>query len=485
MRIVFISLFRKGLGGGEGRVAHELAEHFNLWHDVVMICPAKETGLYRREDGLEVFGIQSVRSGNEFELPALSGSIVREMFEFLDLFDPHIVHAHEAASIGLIGQVWARMNQVPFVHTTHVLPGKPFEFGAVDAFNIRIMRSSFSESVLQRTLTDFYDNCDAIIALNRSVKESLRRFGYEGRIFIIPNGRDLARYEKCAPADMTSPERILTFVGYLTDRKNQAYLVRVASHLPGHYRLQLVGHALDPEYERGLRDLCEREGYDNVVFTGQVPHEEIPHYLEETHVFVSASKMEAQSLVIIEALASGTPVVGLSNETIDELVDEEVGRRLPRDTEPQTFARCVEEMCSLPQSAYDRMCAEARRRVSDLDWSNVVDSTVEAYKILLKQEAGEATEEESSSLTSLVSFLPDGEVKEMLVERIDAQEERGEEQESFRPGKTLRAKMRALRRVPHSTWIFAGLTILLSVIIRLVLRSAASLSRWIKPEGSS
>lgn len=465
-------------------MAHELAEHFNHEHDVVMICPAKETGLYRREDGLEVFGIRSV-GGTEFELPALSGSVVRDMFEFLDTFDPHIVHAHEAASIGLIGQVWAKMHLVPFVHTTHVLPGKPFEFGAVDALNIRIVRSSFSESVLQRTLTDFYDNCDAIIALNDSVEEALRQFGYEGRIFIIPNGRDLARYEKCAPADMVSEERSLTFVGYLTNRKNQAYLVRVASHLPANYRLQLVGRALDPEYERRLHDLCEEKGCDNVIFTGQVPHEEIPRYLEKTHVFVSASKMEAQSLVIIEALASGTPVVGLSNETIDELVDDEVGYCLSKGTAPQAFARRVEEICSLPQSAYDRMCGEARRRVSDLDWSNVVDATVEAYRVLLEQETREATEEESSSLTSLISFLPDGEVKEMLIKRLDTREEQDDERGGFRLGRALRNKMRALRRVPHSTWVLAGLTILISLIVRLVVRSTASLSRLVKPKSGS
>lgn len=480
MRIVFISLFRKGLGGGEGRVAHELAEHFALQHDVVMICPAKETGLYRREDGLKVFGVQSVGEG-EFELPALSGSIVREMFEFLDGFAPHIVHAHEAASIGLIGQVWARMNQVPFVHTTHVLPANPFEFGALDAFNVRIMRSSFSESVLQRALTDFYHNCDAIIALNRSVMESLRQFGYEGRIFTIPNGRDLAHYAGCVPADMASPARNLTFVGYLSDRKNQAYLVRVARHLPKNYRLQLIGRALDPQYERRLHEFCKQNQCDNVIFTGQVPHEEIPHYLERTHVFVSASKMEVQSLVIIEALASGTPVVGLSNETIDELVDEEVGYCLPKDTPPEIFAQHVQEICSLPQSAYDRICTAARHRVNALDWSNVVESTAEAYNILLEQET-EATEEENSSLTSLVSFLPDGEVKQTLTKRLNAWQ--SDERGGFRLGRALRAKWKALRRVPHSTWILAGLTVLLSLIIRMVVRSAASLSRLVRSKGS-
>jgi len=53
---------------------------------------------------------------------------------------------------------------------------------------------------------------------------------------------------------------------------------------------------------------------------GEIPYHQIPQILEKTHVLVSASKMEVQSLVIIEALTSGTPVVGLANETIDELI---------------------------------------------------------------------------------------------------------------------------------------------------------------------
>jgi hypothetical protein len=88
-------------------------------------------------------------------------------------------------------------------------------------------------------------------------------------------------------------------------------------------------------------------------------------------------------------------------------------------------------------------------------------------------------------LTNLVSFLPTGEVKDLLVERLDAWERQNEESGGFRLGKTLRNKMRALRRVPHSTWLLAGLTILISLIVRLVVRSTASLSRLVKPKSSN
>lgn len=462
MKVAFISLFRRGLGGGEGRVAHELARHFGSRHEVVLICPAERTGLTEDDTGLRVFGVRSAGRG-EFQMPGLSGRTVSEMFDFLDLFSPDVVHAHEPALMGLIGQIWAKMHLVPFVHTSHVLPAKVLQFGATDALDVKVLQGSFSEAVTRRILTDFYQNCDAIIALNRPALEALRRFGYQGQIFVIPNGRDLEQYARCKNADMASPERILSFAGYVSERKNQVYLINALRDLPANYELRLIGKPLNPNYERRLRSLCQSHDLDNVVFVGRVPHEEIPAYLEKTHVFVSASKMEVQSLVVIEALASGTPVVGLSNETIDELVDDGVGCWLPKDTDPEVFAQCVERICALSQPEYDQLCANARGRVSHLDWSNVVDLTVEAYRRLLEEKPS-VTEEEGAVLADLVSFLPSGEVKDILTDRIRVAQHEPGAVTKFLTGLSLGARLKALRRVPGSTWLLAGLTVVVSLI---------------------
>ena len=64
MKIVFITLFKEGFGGGEGRVAHEIARHFSSHHDVVLICPGEKTGLYELPGSLEVFGVQSAGQGD-------------------------------------------------------------------------------------------------------------------------------------------------------------------------------------------------------------------------------------------------------------------------------------------------------------------------------------------------------------------------------------------------------------------------------------
>ncbi len=472
MKVAFVSLFRRGRGGGEGRVAHELADHFARRHDVVMLCPASATGLVQEHDSAyRIFGVRSA-GDSEFHMPALSAKAVRAVFDFLDHFNPDVVHAHEPALLGLIGQIWARMHLVPFVHTSHVLPGKALDFGAADALDMKVLHGSFGESISRRLLKNFYENCDAIVALNQPAVEALRQFGYQGKLFVIPNGRDLEQYTACANADVDAAQKTLSFIGYISKRKNQSYLLEAHRHLPDTYRLLLVGKALNPEYGEQLRRYCETHDLTSVEFTGQVPHEEIPSYLQGSHAFVSASKMEVQSLVVIEALASGTPVVGLSNETIDELVDEAVGCRLPQDASPQRFAACVERLCALPQADYDELCENARERVSHLDWSNVVDQTVAAYRELMEQSPS-AAKRNGAVLADLVSFLPSGEVKELLKEQIQATRSDPGVIPQFLRRLSLGQKWRALKRVHGSTWLLAGGTVVVSLVGYLFMKGRA------------
>jgi len=462
MKIVFVSLFRPGLGGGAGRVAHELAYHSSLEHDVAMICPADKTGFDTQENGLSIFGIRSA-GDDEFQMPDLSARTVREIFSFLDEYQPDIIHAHDPALIGLIGQVWARMNLVPFVHTAHILPSKALDFGTTDALNVGLLKSSLSGSFILSVLNNFYLNCDALIALNQPALDSIRELGYEGEIFVVPNGRDLKHYDCCKNADNSVDQKILVFIGFINKRKNQSYLLKMLKELPANYVLRLIGKPLNPDYLQELEEYCSKNGLKNVDFIGQIEHDQIPDHLEGAHVFSSASIMEVQSLVVIEALASGTPVVGLSNETIDELINDEVGAWLARDKEPVDFAKEIERICNLPEEDYKTMCETARKRVKHLDWSNIVNSTADAYREILKTKPT-ISENENDMLTSLVSFLAIGDVKDYLLNVIEETRQRQGAESGLLPIIKIPSPIKTWIRVPSSTWFISGVTVLVSVI---------------------
>ncbi len=467
MKIVFTSIFRSGSGGGGGRVAHELAQQFAREHEVAIICPADRTGYIPGKNGLAVYGIRSAGDA-EFQMPELSAPTIRDLFDFLDGFKPDIVHAHEPALIGLIGQVWARMNSVPFVHTSHVLPSKAVDFGTADKihFPTPLANSPISDFAINSILSNFFTNCDALIALNQSAYDSIREFGYTGPVFIIPNGRVLSHYTSKQIADINSEQKNLLFIGYLNERKNQHYLLKALKYLPENYFLRLIGKPLNPDYKQKLDKYIEKHEIANVEFMGQIEHDQISEFLESAHVFTSASTMEVQSLVVIEALASGTPVVGLSNETIDELISDDVGAWLARNQKPSEFAEQVIRVCSLPEDQYGEMCQNARDRVAHLDWSNIVQSTILAYREILTIKLF-MSEEESDMLNSLVNFFTLGEVREYLLSVIA---------EARKGSPALKRRLQVPRwlqswiRVPSSTWIISGVTILVSVIGYLFMR---------------
>jgi glycosyltransferase involved in cell wall biosynthesis len=461
MKVVFVSLFRIGFGGGEGRAAYELARHFADQHDVVLICPHERTTLYQDDSGLKVFGIKSAGAGNVC-VPMLSQKNVNRLIEFLDRFGPDVLHAHEPASLALVCQVWAKMRGVPFVHTAHVLPCRFLDFGAVDI--LQVLKGPLTESVARQFLGNFYQGCDAVVALNDFAADDIRQFGYQGRILKIPNGRELAEYNVCQIADPTSWEKVLTFVGFVSPRKNQLYLLQALRHLPARYKLQIVGHFLNPAYGRELQEFVLENGLSNVVFTGQVDYQRIPGYLAGTHVFVSASKMEVQSLVVLEALASGTPVVGLSNETIDELVDEEVGFRLERDTPPEVFAQHVQTVCELPPQMYVRMCQRARQRVEMFDWANVVRLTSVHYESLVAEKPP-VPRRSHIRILEVIDLIPSEEIRQALAERIIALDRAVRSHHDARWDLIKEAK-----RVSKPTWFFVVLTLVFSLLGYILLK---------------
>jgi 1,2-diacylglycerol 3-alpha-glucosyltransferase len=446
-RVAFISIFKQGYGGGEGRAAHELARRFADSCDTALIVPGDTAGLVFDGSRLKVLQLRKFGKGNAC-VPLLSQENIRLLFGFLDEYQPDIVHAHDPALTGLLAQIWTKMRATPFVHTSHILPGKMMDFGAKEVANIP--EGFLADAITNDYMSTFYRNCDAIVALNQTMVDRFRQFGYAGRMFVIPNGRNLEHYSRCRNADLGTKEILLTYIGFISRRKNQTFLIEALGHLPARYRLQILGVPLNPDYLDQLKQVVHRARLDDrVVFTGEVSHKEIPEYLERTHVLVSASKMEVQSLVVIEALASGTPVVGLSNETVDELVDDTVGCRLSKEATPAEFARSVERVCALPQAEYDRLCDQARRRVQALDWSSVVRQTSDAYEKILKDATPMPADK--TRLSKIIDLVPSRPVRNFLHRRAAAPE----------PGS------KGVRSVPIRTWVFTSLSVALSMAAQL------------------
>jgi glycosyltransferase involved in cell wall biosynthesis len=375
MRILVVSSHEQMFGGGEGRLAYEFAVEMSKLHEVVLMYPGRAPESLPAGAHLTVYTIRSI----DYTLPALSGGEIRAVLRFLDTFKPEAVHSHTPWFVGSWVQAWARARGVPFYYTAHELPSKMLDWGLV-RYMSGFLRSGILHKLTSTYLVSFCRHCTGVVALNSFAYKDIRAVGYRGRLFVIPNGRTLALYDGKAPADLGSAQKILTFAGDFNPRKNQKFLVSMLAHLPPDYRLVLIGHEVDHQYRREIEAIMDADLKARVRFTGRLDHAKVPGELARTHLWVSASLMEVQSLAVMEALASGTPVLGLSNETIDELVDAEVGGRLPKGTSPEAFAAAVRALCETDQARYAAMCAKARERAKPYDWDNTMRATVRMYE---------------------------------------------------------------------------------------------------------
>ena len=121
----------------------------------------------------------------------------------------------------------------------------------------------------------------------------------------------------------------------------------------------------------------------NVIFTGVIPHSKIPQYYQSADLFVFSSQTETQGIVILEAIASGLPVVALKDEAFKEMIIENKNGFLLKKASPKMFAKKVLEILKNP-SVYKKFSSNSQKISSSFSEENQAKKLIKIYKTLLK-----------------------------------------------------------------------------------------------------
>ena len=118
---------------------------------------------------------------------------------------------------------------------------------------------------------------------------------------------------------------------------------------------------------------------DNVEFLGFTPRDRLLELYRLSDIFVSTSIYEPFGLVILEAMASGTPIAAFSIGGLKEVVRDNVDGFLVPPCRIDLLSECVVKLLSNPQLRLE--CGNnARKRALEYDWKNVVTMLENAYK---------------------------------------------------------------------------------------------------------
>jgi glycosyltransferase involved in cell wall biosynthesis len=250
------------------------------------------------------------------------------------------------------------------------------------AFWPRRMRSKLVHGVMGAHLTEVLDfddlkgrialrveqllsgRVDAYDVISQDAIELMAAGGIDRRrMHHIPNGIDLSSWPQRAGAPNGGPPTVLCSARFV-ERKRQQDLIRAGAILAERAvecRLVLLGEG--PNLP-AARSLAAELGVGSVELPGAVPAEEVRRQLEQAAIFCLPSLWEGQAGAVIEAMATGVPVITTDTPGNRELVDDGVNGLLVPARDPEGLAAAIERVLADPEAAA-RMAADARRRVEE------------------------------------------------------------------------------------------------------------------------
>ncbi|MEP7151828.1 MAG: glycosyltransferase family 4 protein, partial [Nitrospira sp.] len=186
-------------------------------------------------------------------------------------------------------------------------------------------------------------------------------------LVIIPNGVET---ELFAPAsdEMKRPFTIIC-VARLIERKGQHHLLQAFAQLRGScaepMRLMFVGTG---DAEAQLRALADSlQVAEAVTFKGFVSREQMPTLYREADVFVLPSQQEGMSIALLEAMASGLPVIVTDTGGTAELVTQGQNGEIVPWSDVHALTRALHNLLNA-ETLRRQMGAESRRRALQFGW---------------------------------------------------------------------------------------------------------------------
>lgn len=371
---MFTNTYAPLVGGIERSVATSTGDLRALGHDVLIVTLQPGERIASTDE--PVLRLTT--------LPGDDGLTSAGLTEALDRFAPDLVHAHQPFLLGDTARRYARRRGLPLVLTHHTLYGR-----AADRVFLR--RLEALERAAGRLAVAYSNDCEAVVAPTGSVAALLMEEGVLGEIGIVPTGIDTGRFSSgrgerfrathAIPADGF----VVGHLGRLIPAKRVAYLAEAVAEFMAdsiHARALFCGEG---EAAGEIRARFEAAGLaKRLTLVGNLPDDEVSDAYAAMDVFAFASLTDTQGIVLLEAMAAGTPVLALrATGPQDLVVDGVCGRLLDPGSAPRDFAKALAEFASDPSRI--ELAGAARRHAASYDRRRCADALVGIYQGVLQR----------------------------------------------------------------------------------------------------
>lgn len=265
-----------------------------------------------------------------------------------------LIHVHTPFVAHYLGLRLARELKVPCVETYHTffedylhhyLPWVP-----------KLIARGIARTISKRQC----NAVDAIVAPSKPMLDVLRAYGVKAAAEVIPTGLQEHSFKDAdgkafrIKYDIPLDRPMLLFVGRVAFEKNISFLLEMTKVLIEKHPDALLVVAGQGPAEKSLHKLAADLGLDNnIKFIGYLDRNtELNACYQAADIFVFSSKSETQGLVLLEAMAQGTPVVAISELGTASILIEGKGALIAADN-IEGFADKVHYLLKYPEDRYE------------------------------------------------------------------------------------------------------------------------------------
>ena len=299
-------------------------------------------------------------------------------------FNPDVIHTQTFFGVGIEALIASRLLRKPLVGTNHT---------AVKGFLIyNPFKSAWTDHLIVRYVNWYYSRCITVTAPSRSVFEEMDKDGFEKKGIPLSNPIDTEIFRPLADRDalrkkLNIGNYPIIHAGRLAAERSIDVILRalpfVQKEIP-EAKLLLSGRG---PAEKDLRALAASLGIANAVdFLGFVEQQTLVEAYNAARAFAITSTVDTQSMVMMQAMACGIPVVGVRARALPEYINDTNGFVVEPGDHVALAKRLVE---ILKSEALEKKLGEGGRAttlkfsppaVAD-QWEKIYGDAIEARKL--------------------------------------------------------------------------------------------------------
>ena len=376
-------------GGVERRIL-ETTRRLSPEAEITIYCGAKRG--FKQSTTLDGVRVEPCHSTDRL-YPMDNWSFNRSLLQKEGVFDADVYEAHNVSGYGFPNALAKRGINKPFVHVVHGPLSDEYRQGTREHQSPRDTLASLFMKYQARLEKQTAKKASTIIAVsNYSKKRIIDDYTVdEAKVRVVPNGVDP---EKFKPAqDSAAIKRqfglgddpCVLFVGNLIPRKGLPFLVEAAGKiLKEHATAKFFIVGKGPMKEQIVNSINKKGFWKNFLFVDGLKEEMLALAYNCADVFVLPSIQEGQGIVLLEAQASGKPVVAFDVGGVPEAMRDGETGFLVKLGDIEGFAEAVSKLLS-DESLHGKMSADARRFVvENFTWDVCAHKMLRVYREALE-----------------------------------------------------------------------------------------------------